>query len=156
MKKINKIFLWAFVILSLLPLFEYTLFQWRNENRISITSNTDIEAINLDSNYITYTIPDEINSFTDYIIHENHYGLITGNTCNQTGLPKLLTLTTTKVLRSFYNKNNISSSGFYLQILTISLLLSRTLFIAVILLFTYITVLPVVFISDLLHRRLLK
>lgn len=156
MKKINKIFLWAFIILSLLPIFEYFLYQWRNNNRISITSTTDIVAVNLNDNYITYTIPTEVNSFSDYIIRENHYGLITDNNCNQTGLPKLLTLTTIRVLRSIYNKNNVSSSGFYLQILTISLLLSRTLFIAVLLLFTYITILPVVYISDLLHRRLLK
>ena len=156
MKTINKIFLWAFVIISLLPIFEYFLFQWRNDNRISITTNTQIASINTAENYVTFILPAEINSFTDFIINENHYGQVSNNTCNQQGLPKLLFLITVRVLRLFYNKNALINGAFLIQILMISFLLSRTLFVAVLLLFTYITVLPVVLISDLLHRRLLK
>lgn len=156
MKTINKIFIWAFVIISLLPVFEYFLFQWRNENRISISSNAKIVALNINENYITFQIPSEINSFSDYIISENHYGQLNDNVCNQQGLPKLLFMTTIRILRMFYNKYALVNGSFQLQILTISFLFSRTLFVAILLLFTYITVLPVVLISDLLHRRLLK
>lgn len=156
MKKINKIFLWAFVIISLLPVFEYFLFQWRNENRISLATNAKVEAVNLNENYVTIQLPVEINSFSDFIISENYHGIIIGNQCNQQGLPKLIFLTSIRVLRLFYNEVRSTSGNFQVQILTISFLLSRTLFTAIALLFTYITVLPVVLISDLLHRRLLK
>lgn len=157
MKKINKIFLWAFVIISLLPIFEYFLYQWRNENRISISTNSTIGEINVTSNYVTINLPVEINSFSDYIINENHYGyIINNNTCQQEGLPKLLIITTYRILRLFYNNQALTKGNFAIQIVTISFILSRTLFVAVLLLFTYITVLPVVYVSDLLHRRLIK
>ena len=158
MKNINKIFLWAFIILSLLPLFEFFLFQWKNDNRIGIQTTSSISVINYPTSttngYVVYYLPDAINSFDDFIISECSYGIIDGNAVNLTGPAKPIFMAMANITKKI--GSSTSKGPFLVHILSLSLIIARTIYIACLLLLAYIIILPVSVIHYFFNKRLLQ
>lgn len=155
MKNVSKIFVWAFIILSLLPVFEFFLFQWRNDNRVGIDTTASISVISYptasDSGYVVYFLPTEINSFTDYVLAEYSYGIIQPDSVNLQGLAKPIFQTMALITRRMASAT--ASGPFLVHIIAISLLLSRCVYIACILLLIYIIIFPVLLVSSSFRRK---
>lgn len=156
MKRLNKIFLWAFIVLSLLPLAEFVLFQWRNDNRIGLDSTSSISVVSYpsgsNSGYVVYYLPTEINSFTDYIVSEYTYGIIdNSSSVNLHGLAKPLFMSMALFMRQ--TGTSTSSGPVQMNIICIALLIARSAYIAGMLLMVYLMVFPVALCFTFFRRR---
>lgn len=155
MKRINNIFIWAFIILSVLPIFEFTLFQWRNDNRIGLESTASISVISYPTSssagYVVYFLPTEVNSFTDYVLNEYSYGIMQTDAVNLQGLPKPIFLTMAIVTREM--ASTTASGPFLVNMIAVALLLSRAVYIACLLLLIYLLILPVLLVTTTFKRR---
>lgn len=152
MKTLNKIAIWVFIIISLLPIFEFFVFQWRNENRVNIDTATQIVDINVQTNnpYIVIKLPTEINSFYDYVIKNNYFGTVTSvdgipTNVQLGGIQQLISINAIKIIKNV--ASNSMKGNLFISIISLSMLLERTIYIAISVFLCYILFLPIFFLK---------
>lgn len=159
MKTVNKIFIWAFIILSLLPFFEFFTYQWRNDNRIAISSSNSNPVLqyptSTSNGLVIYYIPDTISSFTDYVISEYHYGLIETNPTrvNMQGISRPIFLFSANILKLISSSSSTTNGPLLNDCIAFSLLIQRSILISISLFLLYILILPVLLVTFTFRRK---
>lgn len=154
MKKFTIFFLIAFLVIASLPIFEYAIFKWRNPNNATLINDTQLAGKS--STYVILYVPDQINTFTDYIVYNYHFGILEGSGENKT---VLFTSFANYIYRFFYkiiistSGNNTVNGNLHVDMAATALFIQRTLYIAAFVFITYVTFLPVFLLSTIWRRK---